>query len=358
MTSNMKSDARPEGALSERSGERTRNQTLGPKGRFLNPLCYESKQARAQSVAGKELEISKSPLISVIVPVYNAEKTLRQCVDSILGQDYGDFELLLIDDGSKDDSSSICDEYAAKDLRVKVFHKTNGGVSSARNIGIDNAQGEWITFIDADDYITEFFFDGIGEHAEDFLIKRYKKFDNTGIIAGRDVEELLKIPGFSNFINRYVTDSLLRCPWAKFYKWSLIGNLRFLTDMKIGEDAWFVFKYLAKCRSFAVLPKGEYMVRLAEEPDEVKYAISVDYAVRSLQYLKDAYDGLVQTHHINKGIFLSYIGYFKRISQADWQQDKAKWYENPDVKALYDYVWPALSVKQKVRLVASRMLRR
>lgn len=299
-----------------------------------------------------------SPLISVIVPVYNAEKTLRQCVDSILGQDYSVFELLLIDDGSKDDSPAICDEYVVKDIRVKVFHKPNGGVSSARNLGLDNAQGEWITFIDADDYITEGYLDGVAEHDENILIKEYKKFDNTGVVACRRFDGILSIPAFSDFIIQYVTDSLLRCPWAKFYKQSFIGNLRFLTDMKIGEDAWFVFNYLAKCKSFAVIPKGEYMVRLAEKPDEVKYAISVDYAVSSLQYLKDVYDGLVQTHHINKGIFLSYIGYFKRISQADWQQDRAKWYDNPDVKALYDYVWPALSFKQKARLVAARMLRR
>lgn len=323
----------------------TRNQTLGPKGRF-------------QSVVGKELETSTLPLVSVIVPVYNAEKTLRQCVDGILCQECKDFELLLIDDGSKDCSPAICDEYAANDFRVKVFHKQNRGVSSARNLGIDNAQGEWITFIDADDYITERYLEGVGEHDEDILIKDYKKFDNTEVVACRGIDSMLSIPGFSDFISRYVTDSLLRCPWTKFYKRSLIGDLRFLTDMKIGEDAWFVFNYLARCKSFAVLPKGEYMVRLAEEPDEVKYAVTVDYAVRSLQYLKDAYDGLVQTHHISRGIFLSYIGYFKRISQADWQQDKAKWYDNPDVKALYDYVWPALSFKQKARLVAARMLRR
>lgn len=297
-------------------------------------------------------------MISIIVPLYNSERTLHQCVDSVLCQNYQDFELLLIDDGSKDSSPAICDGYVAKDFRVKVFHMPNGGVSSARNVGIDNAQGEWITFIDADDYITEGFFDGVAEHDEDFLIKEYKKFDNTGVVAGRGIDSMLGIPVFSDFIRQHVTDSLLRCPWAKLYKRSLIGNLRFLTDMKIGEDAWFVFNYLAKCKSFAVLPGGEYMVRLAEEPDEVKYAISVDYAVRSLQYLKDAYDGLVKTHHINKGIFLSYIGYFKRISQADWQQNKARWYDNPDVKALYDYVWPALSVMQKARLVASRMLRR
>jgi len=299
-----------------------------------------------------------SPLISVIVPVYNAEKTLRQCVDSILCQDLRGFELLLIDDGSKDDSPAICDEYATKDLRVKVFHKENGGVSSSRNLGIDNSQGKWITFIDADDYITERYLDGVAEHDEDILIKGYQKFEKTVVVSGSGNADLSRIIDFSNFVNQNITDSILRCPWAKFYKRPLIGNLRFLTDMKIGEDAWFVFNYLAKCKSFAVIPKGEYMVRLAEEPDEVKYAIPVDYAIKSLQYLKEAYDGLVLTHHISKGIFLSYIGYFKRISQADWRQDKAKWYDNRDVKALYDYVWPALSVKQKARLIASRMLRR
>lgn len=303
-------------------------------------------------------ETNSVPAISIMVPVYNAEKTLRQCVDSILGQDNRSLELLLIDDGSKDGSLEICDEYSQKDNRVKVFHKPNGGVSSARNVGISKARGEWLTFIDADDYITDGYFDGVVGQNEDVLIKGYQKFDYSGIVAGKEAEDLLKISDFSDFLSQYVTDSLLRCPWTKFYKRSLIGDLRFLTDMKIGEDAWFVFNYLAKCKSFAVLPKGEYMVRLAEEPDEVKYAVTVDYAVRSLQYLKDAYDGLVQTHHISRGKFLSYIGYFKRISQADWQQDKAKWYDNPDVKALYDYVWPSLTLKQKHRLVAARVFRR
>ena len=94
-----------------------------------------------------------TPKISVIVPVYNTEKYLRRCIDSVLAQTYQDFELLLIDDGSKDSSGAICDEYAAKDARVRVFHKENGGVSSARNLGLDNARGEWVTFVDSDDYI-------------------------------------------------------------------------------------------------------------------------------------------------------------------------------------------------------------
>ena len=95
----------------------------------------------------------KGNSISVIVPVYNTEKYLRRCVDSILAQTFTDFELLLINDGSTDSSGAICDEYAQKDSRVRVFHKENGGVSSARNLGLDNAKGEYIAFVDSDDYI-------------------------------------------------------------------------------------------------------------------------------------------------------------------------------------------------------------
>jgi len=296
--------------------------------------------------------------ISIIVPVYNAATTLRECVDSILSQEFKDFELILVDDGSKDSSPQICDEYAEIDQRVKVYHKTNGGVSSARNFGLEYAKGEWVTFIDADDYITPGYFDGVVDYDKDVLIKGYRKFDHSGIVAGRKIEELLRISKFSDFLDQYITDSLLRGPVFKFYRYSLIGDLRFLTDMKIGEDAWFVFKYLAKCKSFAVVPQGEYMVRLAEDPDEVKYAISVNYATKSLNYLKNAFDGLVHAHGISRGIFLHYIGYFKRISKGEWQADKTQWYGNPEVKALYGYVWPALTFKQKLRLIIARLLKK
>jgi glycosyltransferase involved in cell wall biosynthesis len=95
------------------------------------------------------------PKISIIIPVYNVEKYLAECVDSVLAQTFTDFECILIDDGSLDRSPSICDEYAEKDCRIKVIHKKNGGVSSARNAGLDIAQGEWIVFIDSDDWVDE-----------------------------------------------------------------------------------------------------------------------------------------------------------------------------------------------------------
>ena len=95
-----------------------------------------------------------SPKVSIIVPIYNAEKTLHRCVDSILNQDVTDFELLLIDDGSKDDSAKICDTYAASDNRVRVIHKENSGVSATRNLALNEAKGEYLQFLDADDWIT------------------------------------------------------------------------------------------------------------------------------------------------------------------------------------------------------------
>ena len=92
-------------------------------------------------------------LISVVVPVYNVEKYIDKCINSIINQTYKNLEIILVDDGSPDNCGKICDEYAKKDNRIKVTHKENGGVSSARNIGIKNATGDWLTFVDADDWI-------------------------------------------------------------------------------------------------------------------------------------------------------------------------------------------------------------
>ena len=95
----------------------------------------------------------KYDLVSVIVPVYNVEKHLRDCVDSILAQTYPELEIILVDDGSPDGSPAICDEYAASDPRVRVIHKNNHGVSAVRNTGLDAAEGKWIVFVDSDDTI-------------------------------------------------------------------------------------------------------------------------------------------------------------------------------------------------------------
>ena len=95
------------------------------------------------------------PKLSVIVPIYNVEQYIHKCVDSILNQNFKDFELILVDDGSPDSCGKICDEYAQKDERVKVIHKVNGGLSDARNFGLEKAKGEYVSFIDSDDWVDE-----------------------------------------------------------------------------------------------------------------------------------------------------------------------------------------------------------
>lgn len=115
----------------------------------------------------------ETPQISIVVPVYNVEKYLERCIDSILAQTFTDFELLLINDGSKDSSGLICDKYAEKDSRIRVFHKENGGVSRARNLGISNARGRWLCFIDSDDWVDKEYLHCFGDvfnYSDDIIV--------------------------------------------------------------------------------------------------------------------------------------------------------------------------------------------
>ena len=126
--------------------------------------------------------------------------------------------------------------------------------------------------------------------------------------------------------------------------------------MKIGEDAQFVFRYLAKCKTYRLLSRGEYIVRAAEEPDEVKYAITVDYAINSLYHLLDAYNELIKTYPLGRSPFTRYLAYFKRISKPEWNKKPSLWYRNQDIHVLYQYVWEDLSLKQKFKYLLMRWL--
>lgn len=292
-------------------------------------------------------------LISVIIPVYNAERTLRECVDSVLQQDMKDFELILVDDGSKDASPVICDEYASKDNRVRVIHQQNAGVSAARNRGLDIAQGEWITFVDSDDSIGAHFFDEVANSTEKLLLQGYFMHDEHG----EEVEQLMldnvhPQPPLKDFINQYISYNLLRGPVAKFYKRSIIGDLRFLEDMKVGEDTYFVWLYLSKIKTYKILYSSYYNITTNVASD-IKYQSSTNYSIASLQHLQKAFECLHNKQGISKSKFLSFIGYFKKISSTDWGECPSKWYRNKEVQSLYKYVWPDLSLLQKLRLIVT-----
>ena len=129
--------------------------------------------------------MENKPLLSVIVPIYNVEEYLEKCLDSIINQTYKNLEIILVDDGSPDKCPQICDEYAKKDDRIVVIHKENGGVSSARNLGLDIAKGEFITFVDSDDWIDETMYEKMmlkqAEENLDLVFTRYKTIKNGSI---------------------------------------------------------------------------------------------------------------------------------------------------------------------------------
>ena len=188
--------------------------------------------------------------ISVIVPVYNAEKYLRRCVDSILAQTFTDFELLLIDDGSKDKSGEICDEYAKNDNRVRVFHKENGGVSSARNLGICNANGELICFCDSDDWVKKDFileFEMLSIKGGDLLSQGFHAIDwlHKGDKDVFETDKFYKDDDFFPFLFHLLKMNQLGYIWCKAFKSDIIKKYKIYFNEKIHvmEDIVFVLQY-------------------------------------------------------------------------------------------------------------------
>ena len=300
--------------------------------------------------------------ISIIIPVYNAEATIKQCVDSILSQDYQDFELLLIDDGSKDLSADICDDYAKQDERIKVYHKENGGVSSARNMGLEKAKGEWITFIDSDDYIEPGYFEDLAIENTSLYIKAHKSFrgNDTALytICSFEAKKLLTGEELRLFIKKNVSGFIFRGPVGKFYKKENIDSLRFQEDMIVAEDACFVMNYLSSIDNLCVLPNGAYVVRLGPVLADAKYKVTVSNAIQSLKHLHEAYLKVDDKFLIGYYGFISFIGSFKRMSRDEWINKPSKWYGNTAIKNMYRYVWPDLSWQQKIKLIGAFILRR
>ncbi len=211
----------------------------------------------------------EQPLISIIVPVYNTEQYLDKCVDSIVNQTYTNLEIILIDDGSPDNCGDICDEWAKKDSRIKVIHKPNGGLSSARNAGLDNSTGEYIGFIDSDDVIEPEMYE-----------KMLKNIQNThadvcmcGCKIINEQGELLLENNFSNKV--YNIDEIIEeiilplktAVWDKLYKKELIGLIRFLQGRIHGEDLLFTLNLLANDLSISAISGAYY--RYIKHPSSI-----------------------------------------------------------------------------------------
>lgn len=203
-------------------------------------------------------------IISVIVPIYNSEKYLGKCIDSLINQSYKNFELLLIDDGSKDDSLSICNKYAALDSRVKVHHKENEGIAKTRNYGLQAASGEYITFVDSDDYVDPNFLKLLLEAIEinhcELSICSFVRFTDDGII--HNAVEKSRVVDRSDLELLFFTDSSIgKANWNKLYKAKLVNDLKF-PDICLGEDYVFNFEYLKKVKKVAIVNDELYYYRI------------------------------------------------------------------------------------------------
>lgn len=301
-----------------------------------------------------------SPYFSIIIPVYNAEQTLNICISSILKQEFRDFELILIDDGSKDLSCDICKSYSLTDTRIIFICQQNKGVSAARNAGLDIAQGKWIAFVDSDDYVEQGFLQQLPAQSDIVMGCMKDQYDDgsirdTCIIQGKkDVKE----DNLRVYLERYISSMLFRSPCGKFYKRELIGSYRFKEDMKVAEDACFVMHYLYRINMITLMPTGAYIVRLSQIPANTKYKTTVETAVRSLNYLFEVYMLNAKKYKLSILPFFSFINYFKYISMHYWKQEPSLWYGNREIRKMYRYVWPDLSWKQKVKLLGSFILRK
>ena len=219
-------------------------------------------------------------MISVIIPVYNVESYLSQCLDSVLGNSYKDLEVICVDDGSTDGSGRIIDQYAHADARVRAYHKANGGVASARNMGLEKARGEWICFIDSDDAVNFRFFE--------FLLQAWKNDGERAnvVICNRLWHDVGELPDWCQEIKtkgnaiRHLRWNEIRnnmmawaFVWGKLYKSEIVKNIHFPAELKFAEDTYYNMYVLNSARSFRMIAcdDAEYLYRL--RPQSAYYTL-------------------------------------------------------------------------------------
>ncbi|MEE1013322.1 MAG: glycosyltransferase family 2 protein [Clostridia bacterium] len=205
------------------------------------------------------------PKVSVIVPVYNVEAYLNRCIDSILNQTFWDFELILVDDGSSDSCGAICDAYKKMDERVRVIHKRNAGVSAARNTGIDAANGQYIMFVDSDDYIDDDMLeDMLLYDGSDVILSGLRYVDCNGKLMHehklKKIEQLCLKDFIRDFYIEAETNFILASPCNKLFRKEVVElhTIRYKENISICEDGLFVVDFLRKCKIVSCVPKSYY----------------------------------------------------------------------------------------------------
>lgn len=257
--------------------------------------------------------------ISVIVPIYNAQKWLHRCINSILHQPFLSFELILVNDGSFDECGVICEDYAAKDIRIKVIHKPNGGVSSAKNTGIEAATGKYIAFIDPDDEISELYFVKLyaaaEEHHCDAVIGGYQTVPTNRITPPAFKLQTLMNGKDLVLSSTYVHSNNDLCfAWKNLYSRNLLqqNKIRFHEKIAVGEDTIFNLEALLRSERVIAIPDPLYFYTV-NNPDSImsspykpllESSLQLQYTIR--KRLSD-HSGLLQNDHYRKDMANYYL---------------------------------------------------
>lgn len=272
-------------------------------------------------------------LISIIVPVYKVEKYLNRCIDSLINQTYKDIEILLIDDGSPDNCPQICDDYAKMDRRIKVFHKKNGGLSDARNYGIEKCQGTYITFVDSDDYVNdemvELLYRSLIDNKCDISICMSQMFsDKDDVIIDYSDNQVCCLSK-NDALEKMLYHQIYHSSWGKLFKKSLFNNIRFPVG-KIMED--LATSYLLFYNSSRIVVNSRKLYYYYQREDSImhnsfslKQLDGVEAVIEETSFIKEnipalykaaicnefrcAYENLIKIPKKNK----SYIKEYKNI---------------------------------------------
>lgn len=277
-------------------------------------------------------------LISIIIPIYNAEKYLKKCLDSILANQYNEWECILVDDGSKDASLSICNQYAEKDSRFKVYHQENAGASAARNIGLNKVKGEYITFIDADDWVSPNYLSAIEKTSSDIILLETKHVNPLGEIIryfSLDPQMSSSREEYVSILEEILMNPIMKMMTAKIVRRSCIGNIQFDVNMKIGEDTLFWYDVLRNCNSIQTLNGYTYFWR-DNGGDVAKYPLTPEEAGDHASKIYQSYKQLgIKCDEVE--IFIVDF-YFSLCCRKGIGLYLKPWFENSDVRSMNKYL--------------------
>lgn len=257
-------------------------------------------------------------LVSVIIPVYNVESYLKRCLKSVVSQSYENMEIILVDDGSTDSSPQICDDWAKKDKKIRVIHKENGGLSDARNVGMEMAQGAYLAFVDSDDVIDPDFIELLlktaYEQKADIVECGVQRFSDENCSARSEkLEKSRKIFSPEEAMKELINDGDIRQHvWNKLYRRETVGDIRFPVG-KLNEDEFWTYKIIGKAERICRI--SEILYGYYQHPESImgtKYGIrrldALEAKEERMEYIERYYPGLARIAKYNFYISCRYAG--------------------------------------------------